>query len=94
MAYYRSEAPKNEALNASLLKDVTALNERADALYALADRVETMSRCQHVWQKWIDESYDGHRSDRSDEYTCTLCGYDTKHGYKPPPYARGLTGGT
>ncbi len=77
MAYYRREAPNPQQLNVVLVGEVSRLRAQAEDLYQKAAKVSEQSQCAHEWKHWVDESFDGHRTDRSDEYTCTKCGYST-----------------
>lgn len=77
MAHYRQPVPDNEKLNEKLVGEVARLRARAEDLYQKAAKVLQQSQCEHEWRHWVDKTFDGHRNDYSDEYTCTKCGYST-----------------
>ena len=75
MAHYKKLCPNTKVLNAFLRTKAKAILQEARAQIKVWLQ---WARCTHEWEEYESESYDGHRTDYSQEWRCTKCKFNTE----------------
>lgn len=81
MSYQRVNKPDTEVVNkglqARLVKIIEEYQNLEKKMQVEYRKVEEQAFCEHDFHHWVDESYDGHRTDRWDVWTCKKCKWST-----------------